>query len=132
MSDDVTLDRIEEFLTEAPLFGYRILIRAPWVKEKTAGGVILGDQYRQSLSNVTYIGKVMQIGPVAYKDKDNSGNTVALPEGDWVKPGDWVYFSSFEAHADYVRGHKIYFANDLRALMGIPPKWHDFVLKDME
>jgi len=68
-------------------FGSRVLIQVRSPKSKTAGGIILvGDTKDTELWN-TQVGKVLLTGSLAFKNR----NTMEpWPEGGWCQPGDFV------------------------------------------
>ena len=72
--------------------GYHILIVMPKVEEKTKGGVLLPSDAKNREDVASIIGKVVEIGPNAYHDKDK------FPKGPWCKEGDWVMLSKYAGH----------------------------------
>ena len=56
-------------------------------KKKTAGGIILTTDTKDTEKWNTQIGKVMFVGPLAFKNR----NTMeSWPEGNWCTDGDFV------------------------------------------
>ncbi len=68
--------------------GYKILIALPKVEEKTKGGLLIPDKRRGEEEIASIIGRVILIGPDAYRDPD-------LYTAPWCKEGDWVIFRSY-------------------------------------
>ncbi len=69
----------------APLGG-RILVQLRRTKKK-AGRIILVDETKESEKWNNMVAKVIAIGPLAYKNRDNMQ---AWPEGAWIKEGDFI------------------------------------------
>jgi len=68
-------------------FGSRILVQLKTAKAKTAGGIILTDDVRQTEKYNTQVAKVVAVGSLAFKNR----NTMATwPEGSWATVGDFV------------------------------------------
>ena len=68
-------------------FGSRVLIQIRTAKKTTAGGIILTTDTKDTEKWNTQIGKVMHVGPLAFKNR----NTMELwPEGSWCTDGDFV------------------------------------------
>lgn len=68
-------------------FGSRILVQLKTAKAKTAGGIILTDDVRQTEKYNTQVAKVVAVGSLAFKNR----NTMATwPEGSWAAVGDFV------------------------------------------
>lgn len=90
---------ISEFFPEvdhggAPM-GPRVLIQLRTVKKKTSGGIILVDETRDFNKGVTTLGKVVAIGPLAFRNRE----TQALwPEGIWADVGDLVLVRQWDGH----------------------------------
>jgi len=67
--------------------GDRVLVQLRREKSKSKGGILLVDETRQTLKFNETVAKVIQVGPLAYKDPF----TLELwPEGPWCKEGDLV------------------------------------------
>lgn len=68
-------------------FGTFVLIQLKTPKAKSAGGIALLSEARETDKWNTQVGKVISLGPVAYRNRD----TLELwPEGEWVHPGMYV------------------------------------------
>lgn len=68
--------------------GNTVLIQAPYVPEKTKSGILLAEEVRQTEMYNTQIGKVIQFGPLAFKDKTSLAD---WKEGQWCDVGDIVF-----------------------------------------
>lgn len=67
--------------------GSRVLVQVKTPKKKTAGGIMLPSDVRETEFWVSQIAKVRGIGPVAFKDRKT---LEPWPEGAWCKEGDFV------------------------------------------
>ncbi len=68
-------------------FGSRVLVQIRTPKKKTAGGVILLDDARETEIYNTQVAKVIAVGTLAFKNR-NTMDT--WPEGSWCEVGDFV------------------------------------------
>jgi len=69
-------------------YGARILVQLRAVKEKaTASGLIIVEETKETEKWNTMIGKVIAIGPLAFKKRDTME---PWPEGSWAQVGDFV------------------------------------------
>jgi len=68
-------------------FGSRILVQLKTAKAKTAGGIILTDDVRQTEKYNTQVAKVVAVGSLAFK---NRNTMTTWPEGSWATVGDFV------------------------------------------
>lgn len=67
--------------------GSRIIVQMRRAKGKTKGGIILVDEVKDTEKWNTQVAKVVSTGQLAFHHR---GNGAPWPEGDWVKPGDYV------------------------------------------
>ena len=67
--------------------GDRVLVQLRREKTTSKGGIILVDETKQTLRFNETVAKVVQIGPLAYKNLDDLSPWV---EGPWCKEGDLV------------------------------------------
>jgi co-chaperonin GroES (HSP10) len=73
-------------------FGSRVLVQIRSAKQRTASGIILDMGTRDTEKWNTQIGKVVSVGPLAFKNR----NTQELwPEGSWCKAGDFVRVAKY-------------------------------------
>jgi co-chaperonin GroES (HSP10) len=69
-------------------YGGRVLIQLRAVKEKvTSAGIILSEETRETEKWNTMIGKVIDIGALAFRNRETME---AWPEGAWAQIGDFV------------------------------------------
>ena len=92
MSHDIVEQTLEEAfpIVDALMepVGARVLIQLRAVKEKaTASGIVLVEETKETEKWNTMIGKVIAIGPLAFKKRDSMES---WPEGAWAKVGDFV------------------------------------------
>jgi co-chaperonin GroES (HSP10) len=68
-------------------FGSRVLVQIRTPKKKTAGGIVLVGETRETEHYNTQVAKVLAVGSLAFKNR----NTMeSWPEGSWCAPGDFV------------------------------------------
>lgn len=68
-------------------FGSRVLVQIRTPKTKTAGGLILHSESRDTEKWNTQVARVVNVGPLAFKNRDTMQS---WPEGSWCNPGDFV------------------------------------------
>lgn len=68
-------------------FGTRVLMQLRIPKRKTAGGLIIPIDTRQTDADITQIAMIRAIGPLAFCDRKTRR---PWPEGLWAYPGDFV------------------------------------------
>jgi co-chaperonin GroES (HSP10) len=69
-------------------FGGRVVVQLRRIKKKTTGaGIILVEETQESEKWNNMIGKVVAIGPLAFKNRDTMES---WPEGTWAQLGDFV------------------------------------------
>ena len=68
-------------------FGSRVLVQIRTPKTKTAGGIILHNESRDTEKWNTQVAKVISLGSLAFK---NRNSMEPWPEGQWCKIGDFV------------------------------------------
>ena len=73
-------------------FGSRVLVQIRTSKNKTAGGIILTTDTKDTEKWNTQIAKVICKGPLAFKNR----NTMeSWPEGDWCTEGEFVRVAKY-------------------------------------
>ena len=55
-----------EILPSLP--GYHVLIRPVTIREKTKGGILLPDKFKDDAKYLTTVGRVLKVGELAYAD----------------------------------------------------------------
>jgi len=68
-------------------FGNRVLIQLRQVKKTAKSGIILVEETKATEKHQNMIGKVIAVGPLAFKNRDTAE---PWPEGTWCKVGDYV------------------------------------------
>ena len=68
--------------------GDRVLVQLRREKTTSKGGIILVDETKQTLRFNETVAKVVQVGPLAYRNLD--ADLTPWPEGQWCKEGDLV------------------------------------------
>lgn len=69
-------------------FGGRVIVQLRRIKLKTSkGGIVLVEETKESEKWNNMIGKVVSMGPLAFKNRDTMAS---WPEGTWAKVGDYV------------------------------------------
>ena len=92
----MSIDIVEQTLEEAfpvvdPLmapYGARVLVQLRAVKDKvTESGLYIPEETKETEKWNTMIGKVIAIGPLAFKKRDTME---PWPEGSWCEVGDYI------------------------------------------
>lgn len=94
--------------------GYSILLKTIEIPEKTLGGIITTETYRNMERQEYEIGTVVAMGVEAFTDR------ARFPMGPRCKVGDWVVFARYEQQKIKVYDHHCYFLSDDRILTRIP------------
>ena len=81
MSTDTQVDPGAE-----PL-GARILVQLRRTKKTSDSGIILVSETKDTEKYQNMVGKVMMIGPLAFKNRDTMAS---WPEGSWCQVGDYI------------------------------------------
>lgn len=68
-------------------FGNKVLVQIRSPKERSAGGLYIPEETKDTELWNTQVAKVIALGPVAFCNRDTLEK---WPEGDWAKPGDFV------------------------------------------
>lgn len=67
--------------------GTRVLVQLRTVRSKTSSGLILVDDTKQFNKVTTQLGRVINIGPIAFRNRETGR---LWPEGVWAQPGHLV------------------------------------------
>ena len=92
--------------------GWRILVLPFKMKDKTKGGLYLGQETLERQQVGSNCGMVLKMGPHCY-DKER------YPEGPWCKKGDWVIFARYAGSRMNIDGGEIRMLNDDEVLATI-------------
>lgn len=69
-------------------FGGRVIVQLRRIKKKaTSAGIILVQETKESEKWNNMIGKIVSMGPLAFKNRDTMQS---WPEGTWAQVGDYV------------------------------------------
>tara|TARA_Y100001960_G_C13997828_1_gene505293 strand:+ start:73 stop:516 length:444 start_codon:yes stop_codon:yes gene_type:complete len=93
--------------------GWRILILPFKMKEKTKGGIFMGQDTLERQQVASQCGNVLAVGPDAYKD------TKRFPDGPWCKVGDWIMFARYAGSRIKIEGGEVRLLNDDEVLATI-------------
>ena len=107
-------DRQEPVITDEALeasmphaVGYKILIMLPRVDDTYEGSGIVKAHKEKHIEEIySVVGRVIDIGPDAYKDP------VKFPSGPWCKLGDWVLFRALTGSRYKVFDQEVRMIND--------------------
>ncbi len=73
-------------------YGSRVLVQIRTPKSRTASGIILDAGSRDTEKWNTQVGRVVAIGPLAFKNRNTQAS---WPEGAWASPGDYVRVAKY-------------------------------------
>lgn len=85
--------------------GWKVLVKPIKIEEKTKGGIYLADEARRAKGHLRYIGQVISMGPLCYKDAAFHGE-------EFCKVGDWVVFGAYDGQIIEVHMPEDQDAND--------------------
>ena len=86
--------------------GWRILVLPFKMKEKTEGGVLLGQETLERQQVASQCGNVLAMGSECYRDKER------YPKGPWCKVGDWVVFARYAGSRIEIEGGEVRLLNE--------------------
>ena len=86
--------------------GWRLLVLPFSPREKTKGGVLIAQESLDKLRIATNCGYVLEMGPLAYHDREK------FPTGPWCKKGDWVIFARYAGSRLPIEGGEVRILND--------------------
>ena len=101
--------------------GWRILVQVSDIQEKSAGGIYIPDSAKHNERNLSSIGQVITLGPLAYSRPDIGVDTL------WCAEGDWVIFGRYAGSRIEVEGREYRLMNDDEILAVIPEEIKDKV-----
>lgn len=67
--------------------GSKVLLQIRTPKKKSAGGIVLVEETKETDMWNTQVGRVVSMGPVAFKNRET---LEPWPEGDWVNVGQYA------------------------------------------
>jgi|TARA_R110000787_G_scaffold72997_2_gene162674 co-chaperonin GroES (HSP10) len=86
--------------------GWRILVLPFRLKEKTDGGILLGNETIDRQQVASQCGNVLAMGSECYASKDR------YPNGPWCKVGDWVVFARYSGSRIEIEGGEVRLLNE--------------------
>ena len=86
--------------------GWRLLVLPFSPREKTKGGILIAQESLDKLRIATNCGYVLEMGPLAYHDREK------FPTGPWCKKGDWVIFARYSGSRLPIEGGEVRILND--------------------
>ena len=93
--------------------GWRILVLPFKMKEKTDGGLLLGQETLERQQVASQCGNVLAMGSECYQDKKR------YPNGPWCKVGDWVVFARYAGSRIEIEGGEVRLLNEDEVLATI-------------
>ena len=93
--------------------GWRILILPFKMKEKTKGGILMGQDTLERQQVASQCANVLAVGPHAYQDKER------FPKGPWCEVGDWIMFARYAGSRIKIEGGEVRLLNDDEVLATI-------------
>ena len=93
--------------------GWRMIVLPYKMREKTKGGIIMGQDTLEKQQVASQCGNVLAMGPDAYGDKQR------FPDGPWCKVGDWVMFARYAGSRIKIEGGEVRLLNDDEVLATI-------------
>jgi co-chaperonin GroES (HSP10) len=108
--DWITDDKISDPEVLPKVHGWNLILRPVPIKNKV-GSVIVPETIRDDIKNLTNVGRVLAVGPLAYSDKERTGTE------PWVKVGDLVAFPRFSGNRFVYRGIRLVLIEDTAMLM---------------
>jgi len=108
---DALKDHVENInastATQLPVpCGYKLLIELPESEETTAGGIVLVEKTKQAEELGSIVGRVLAMGPDAYRDHDK------FPTGPFCEVGDHIMMRAYSGTRFKVRGREYRMLND--------------------
>ena len=86
--------------------GWRLLVLPFSPREKTKGGILIAQESLEKLRIATNCGYVLEMGPLAYHDREK------FPTGPWCKKGDWGIFARYAGSRLPIEGGEVRILND--------------------
>ena len=86
--------------------GWRLLVLPFSPREKTKGGILIAQESLDKLRIATNCGYVLEMGPLAYHDREK------FPTGPGCKKGQWVIFARYAGSRLPIEGGEVRILND--------------------
>lgn len=81
-------------------YGSRVLVQVRSPKTKTAGGIQLTEELKETELWNTQVAKVLAVGPVAFRNRTTLN---PWPEGAWCKPGDYIRIPKYAGDKSIIK-----------------------------
>lgn len=109
----------------ASVLYWRALIMPVRPQKKSRGGILLVEESRENAQYLTYIGKIVALGPLWCKGANFQGDDENKLADPALKPGDWVLYGRHAGQRVEYKGVKFLLVNDDDKLMKIrsPEGW---------
>jgi len=116
LKNDLWITDLEEVPDPSPLPalpGFHILVRPVSVKSITKGGIFIPDSIKDDMSYLTTVGQVLQLGDLAYLDKDK------FLGGAWCTVGDYVCYGKHAGTKLFYKGVRLILLFDDQIVMRV-------------
>ena len=116
LKNDLWITDLEEVPDPSPLPalpGFHVLVRPVSVKSITKGGIFIRDSIKDDMSYLTTVGQVLQLGDLAYLDKDK------FPGGAWCTVGDYVCYGKHAGTKLFYKGVRLILLFDDQIVMRV-------------
>jgi len=90
------------------VFLWRMLVMPVKPRKVSAGGIVIAESARDAEQYLTYIGKVLDMGPLCYKGERFAGQ----PPESLPKVGDWVGYGKYAGQPIMFKGLRLIVLND--------------------
>jgi co-chaperonin GroES (HSP10) len=94
--------------------GYHILIRPVAIREKTKGGILLPDKFKDDAKYLTTLGRVLKVGELAYADHNKFKGRA------WSSLLDYVVYGKYQGDKFFYKGIRMLLLFDDQILMVVP------------
>lgn len=91
--------------------GNLVLVQIRQEAKVTSGGIKLPDSEQQTERDNTQIGRVVAVGPLAFRNRETG---IQWPEGAWCDVGDFVRFPKYQGDYTALRYQRVVKVTDLR------------------
>ena len=116
LKNDLWVTDLEEVPDPSPLPelpGFHVLVRPVSVKSVTKGGIFIPDSTKDDMSYLTTVAQVLQLGDLAYLDKDK------FPGGAWCTVGDHVCYGKHAGTKLLYKGVRLILLFDDQIIMRV-------------
>ena len=116
LKNDLWVTDLEEVPDPSPLPelpGVHVLVRPVSVKSVTKGGIFIPDSTKDDKSYLTTVAQVLQLGDLAYPDKDK------FPGGAWCTVGDYVCYGKHAGTKLFYKGVRLILLFDDQIIMRV-------------